>query len=147
MMLADFRWLARFAEGFRVWLKFFMRRKNMRSFAVRFFDIESSNRAGYLRRVRKSLFLLLIGLPSCGGIIYTDKVNSVSHKLELARDTKAEEYAPFEYYTAKEHVLKAQEQASKADYGDAIDLLNEADHAADHALQITAEAAKKGSNP
>jgi hypothetical protein len=124
-----------------------MARKNSSGFAACFFDVESSNRAGYLRGVRYALFLLLIGLPACGGIIYTDKVNTVSHKLELARDTKAEEYAPFEYYTAKEHLLKAQEQASKADYGDAIDLLNEADHAVDHALQMTAEAAKNGGKP
>jgi hypothetical protein len=84
-----------------------------------------------------------LGSVGCGGVAYTAKINSVEGKVEHAKEVQAETYAPYYYYSAKERVLKAREEAARADYGDALDLLDEADADADQAI-TQAEAVRKG---
>jgi hypothetical protein len=79
----------------------------------------------------------------CGGIAYTARANSVAGKVEAAKEVQAEQYAPYYYYAAKERVEKASQEAARADYDDALDLLDEAEADADQAVQ-QAEAVRKG---
>ena len=84
-----------------------------------------------------------LGSAGCGGVWYTARINTVEGKVEQAKEVGAEQYAPYEYYSAKERVLKAREEASRADYGDAVDLLDEAETFAEKAIQ-QARAVRKG---
>ena len=49
----------------------------------------------------------------------------------------AERYAPFEYWYAHEHLLKAKEEAASADYGDAIDYADTAQEYAEKAINLS----------
>jgi hypothetical protein len=69
----------------------------------------------------------------CGNAIYAVQVNAASSKVEEAHELGAEQYAPYEYYYAKEHLEKAQTEAAEADYSDAVDL-------ADKAIRLAREA-------
>jgi hypothetical protein len=51
----------------------------------------------------------------CGGTLYSVSAYSAQSKIETAQALGAERYAPYEYYYAKEHLLKAQEEAASAD--------------------------------
>jgi hypothetical protein len=51
----------------------------------------------------------------CGGSIYAITSSGASSKLEAAEALGAERHAPYEYWTAKEHLTKAREEASTAD--------------------------------
>ncbi len=75
-----------------------------------------------------------LSVAGCGGVLYTAKVNGVEAKVENAKELGAETSAPYEYYSARERVQKAKEEASRADYQDAIDLLDEAETFADKAV-------------
>jgi hypothetical protein len=90
-------------------------------------------------------FVAFAAVPSvgCGGVWYTARINSVEGKVEQAKEVGAEQSSPYEYYSAKERVLKAREEAARADYSDAIDLLDEAEEFADKAIQQAA-AVRKG---
>jgi hypothetical protein len=79
----------------------------------------------------------------CGGVAYSVRINSVEAKVEKAKELGAEENAPYEYYSAKERVEKAREEAARADYGDALDLIDEAETFADHAIKQSS-AVRKG---
>ena len=79
----------------------------------------------------------------CGGVMYTARINSVEGKVEAAKEVQAEQFAPYYYYSAKERVQKAKEEAARADYGDALDLLDEAENDALKAIE-QAEAVRKG---
>ena len=70
----------------------------------------------------------------CGGVLYSAKINGVEAKVERAKEMGAESTAPYEYYSARERVQKAKEEASRADYQDAVDLLDEAEKFVDQAL-------------
>ena len=97
-----------------------------------------------LRASRAFAAVAMVSLAAgCGGIAYTARVNSVEGKVEAAREVQAEQYAPYYFYAAKERVTKAQQEAARADYDDALDLLNEADADAEQAIQ-QAEAVRKG---
>lgn len=87
--------------------------------------------------------LASISSIGCGGVAYTAKINSVEGKVEQAKEVGAETYAPYYYYSAQSRVLKAREEAARADYGDALDLLDEADSDADQAIN-QAQAVRKG---
>ena len=88
-------------------------------------------------------FAVAVSSVGCGGVAYTARINSVEGKVEHAKEVQAEAYAPYYYYSAKERVLKAREEASRADYSDALDLLDEAEEDADKAI-TQAEAVRKG---
>ena len=89
-----------------------------------------------------SLSMLASGV-GCGGVIYSARANSVGAKVETAKEMGAETLAPYQYYSARERAEKAAEEASRADYGDALDLLDEAETFADKAIE-QAGAVKKG---
>jgi hypothetical protein len=80
------------------------------------------------------LCCLVIGLgfgsTGCAGVVYAYKANKAASQIESAKTMRAEEYAEYEYFYAKAHLLKAQEEAAEASYSDAIEL---ADVAADYA--------------
>jgi hypothetical protein len=81
-----------------------------------------------------------LAVGGCGGVFYTASALGAQSKLETAQALGAEKYAPYEYYYAKEHLTKAQEEASAADYGDAITLADEADKSADKAITLSKNA-------
>jgi hypothetical protein len=76
----------------------------------------------------------------CGGALYALSTSEASSKLEMARALGAERHAPYEYWLAKAHLDKAMEEASTADYGDAIQLADAAEQAADKAVTLSRQA-------
>jgi Domain of unknown function (DUF4398) len=84
--------------------------------------------------------ICLLGTSGCGGFFYAIYAGGATSKLETAQQLGAEKYAPYEYHYAKEHLLKAMEEASSADYGDAIDLAEEAEKSAEKAILLSKQA-------
>ncbi|SRR5260221_5012038 len=76
----------------------------------------------------------------CGNAIYAFQANSAANKVEEAHELGAEKLAPYEYYYAKQHLEKAQEEAAEADYSDAINLAEASEEYADKAIKLTKEA-------
>ena len=92
-------------------------------------------------RIQNIGLIALVGLLSgCGSVMYAVTINSASAKLEAAQTLGAEKYAPYEYYYAREHLTKAMQEASSADYGDAIDLADVAERYAEKALTLSRDA-------
>jgi hypothetical protein len=81
-----------------------------------------------------------VGTEGCGNAIYAIQVNAASEKVEEAHELGAEQYAPYEYYYAKEHLEKAQTEAAEADYSDAVDLAEASEDSADKAIRLSREA-------
>jgi len=75
-------------------------------------------------------------VTGCGNMIYAVNVNAAANKLEEAKELGAEQWAPYEYYYAKEHMLKAQSEAAEADYGDAAELASVSEEYAIKAIRI-----------
>ncbi len=73
-------------------------------------------------------------LSGCGSTLYAMEVSSAAAKLEAAEVIEAERFAPYEYYFAREHLIKAQEEAARADYSDAITFAEVASTYAEKAL-------------
>lgn len=86
-----------------------------------------------------SALLVVLG-SGCGNTLYAVQVNAASSKVEEARALGAEQYAPYEYYYAKEHLEKAQSEAAEADYSDAVDLAEASEDYADKAIRLAREA-------
>ena len=84
--------------------------------------------------------VLALCAVGCGNTIYAIQVNAASSKLEEAHELGAEKFAPYEYYYAREHLEKAQSEASEADYSDAINLAEVAEEYADKAIQLARDA-------
>jgi hypothetical protein len=80
----------------------------------------------------------------CGNTLYAIQANSASSKLAEAKELGAEQFAPYEYYYAKEHLDKAQSEAADADYSDATDLAEVAEEYADKAIRLAREAHRGG---
>ena len=76
----------------------------------------------------------------CGGTLYAFSASSAESRLETAEALGAANYAPYEYYYAREHLWKAKEEASVADYGDAIDFADIAGEYADKAIKLSRQA-------
>ncbi len=85
----------------------------------------------------------LASVGGCGGVVYSARINSVEAKVEKAKELGAESSAPYEYYSAKVRVERAQQEASRAEYGDALDLIDEAENFADRAINQSS-AVRKG---
>jgi hypothetical protein len=81
--------------------------------------------------------LCLFGATGCGGFFYAIYSSGATSKIETAQQLGAEKYAAYEYYYAREHLVKAMEEASSANYGDAIDLAEAAEKAADKAILLS----------
>jgi hypothetical protein len=86
------------------------------------------------------LFGILFSTTGCGGFFYAIYAGGATSKLETAQQLGAEKYAPYEFYYAQEHLWKAMEEASSANYGDAIDLVEDADKFAEKAITLTKQA-------
>ena len=82
----------------------------------------------------------VVGTTGCGNALYAVQANSASSKLEEARELGAEQYAPYEYFFAREHLQKAQSEASEADYSDAINLAETSEEYANKAIRLAREA-------
>jgi hypothetical protein len=98
---------------------------------------QSPARRAWLRPV---CLLILLNAAACGNTLYAVQANSASAKLEEARELEAEKFAPYEYYYAKEHLLKAQQEAAEADYGDATDLAEVSETYAEKAIRLARDA-------
>lgn len=83
---------------------------------------------------------LPIALGACGNTLYAVQVNAASSKLEEAHELGAEEYAPYEYWFALEHIDKAQTEASEGDYSDAVQLAEIGEQYAEKAIQLARDA-------
>ena len=94
------------------------------------------------RRAELALVGVAVALLStgCGNLLYAVQASSASSKVEEAHELGAEKLAPYEYYYAKEHLQKAQEEAAEADYSDAINLAEASEEYADKAIRLTKEA-------
>lgn len=64
--------------------------------------------------------LMSVALFGCGPTLYTVNILPASRVVEQARAAEASKHAPYEYYYAQEHLAKAREEASEANYQDAI---------------------------
>jgi hypothetical protein len=82
----------------------------------------------------------LLGLTGCGGFLYAINAGGAQSKLETAQQLGAEKYAPYEFYFAQEHLTKAMEEAAAAHYGDALDLVDDADKSAEKAITLSKQA-------
>jgi hypothetical protein len=93
-------------------------------------------RSGFL------VIALFAALPAvgCGGTMYAIQASSAAGKVEEAKHLGAEKLAPYEYTYAREHLQKAQSEASQGDYSDAIDFAEVAEQYADRAIKLTREA-------
>lgn len=82
---------------------------------------------------------VMLGLAAqgCGGVYYAATVNAASSRLEHAKEVGAEQYAPYEYYFAKEHLRQAQVEASEASYSDAAAYAETAEEYADKAIELS----------
>ncbi len=76
----------------------------------------------------------------CGNTLYAIRISTASSKLEEAHELGAEQYAPYEYWFAFEHIEKAQSEASEADYSDAAELAEVGEHYADKAIKLARDA-------
>jgi len=76
----------------------------------------------------------------CGNTLYAIQANSAASKLEEAQELGAEQYAPYEYFYAREHLHQAQTEAAEADYSDAVDLAETSEEYAEKAVRLTREA-------
>jgi len=84
--------------------------------------------------------LLGIAWGGCGNTLYAIQISSASSKLEEAHELGAEQYAPYEYWFAYEHIEKAQSEASEADYSDAVKLAEVGEEYADKAIKLARDA-------
>ncbi|MFW6050496.1 MAG: DUF4398 domain-containing protein [Myxococcota bacterium] len=64
--------------------------------------------------------LVLLAGAGCGPVIHTVNVVPASRAVEQAREARAAEHAPYEYYYAKAHLEEARDEASEAHYEDSI---------------------------
>ena len=87
-----------------------------------------------------SISACALGVGGCGNALYAIQVNSASSKLEEAAELGAEEYAPYEYWFALQHIDKAQTEASEGDYSDAVKLAEIGEEYADKAIQLARDA-------
>jgi hypothetical protein len=90
--------------------------------------------------VGAAAILCLLGGTGCGGFFYAIYVSGATSQIETAQALGAEKYAPYEYYYAQEHLHKAMEEASSANYGDAIHLADEAEESAKKAITLSKQA-------
>lgn len=90
--------------------------------------------------VGASAVLCLLGGSGCGNFFYAIYSSGATSQIEAAQALGAEKYAPYEYYYAQEHLHKAQELAASANYGDAINLADEAEESAKKAIVLSKQA-------
>ena len=91
-----------------------------------------------LARTKAALLVPIVcGLfvSGCGNTLYLVKVNEAEEDLHEAQEIGAEQYAPYEYYSAEARLKEAKKQAAQAEYGNASQLSNEASTYAESAIR------------
>lgn len=73
--------------------------------------------------------LLAAGASGCGPVWYTAEIISAESIVSEAEHADAADRSPYEYYLAREYLVKAREQASEASYEDAVHYAQEAHRA------------------
>jgi hypothetical protein len=86
---------------------------------------------------------LLASLTGCGNAFYVVYASGATNKLEEAKELGAEEYASYEYWMAREYLVKARSEAAEADFSDAISLAKESRGFSEKAIGL-ARAAHRG---
>jgi hypothetical protein len=76
-----------------------------------------------------SFAMLSAGVSGCGPVWYTAEIISAESIVSEAEHADAATLSAYEYYLAREYLVKAREQASEASYEDAVHYAQEA-HAA-----------------
>jgi hypothetical protein len=74
---------------------------------------------------------------ACGHPLYLARAAQTSAELGRAEQLDAAEKAPYEYYYALEHLREARSEASAAEYGDAVALLQVAFDYARRAVEVS----------
>jgi tetratricopeptide (TPR) repeat protein len=72
------------------------------------------------RVLRFFCFAAITLLCSCGAIQYTKQMEETEQAFTQAREQKAREYAPYEYYYAKAYLDQARVEAAHSSYENAI---------------------------
>ena len=90
----------------------------------------------------------MVPVLGCGPVEYINQVgNKAAGAVSAAKLASAERYAPYEYTAAEEYLHKAREEASHAEYQDAIEYGRKAEELANRARAITVERmAKEGAS-
>jgi predicted S18 family serine protease len=83
---------------------------------------------------------MAFAVVGCGNAIYSVQASAASNKLEEAHELGAEKLAPYEYYYAREHLQKAEEEAAEASYSDATNLAEESEDYAGKAILLSRDA-------
>lgn len=78
------------------------------------------------RRLGGLALVVTLFASGCGNTLYLVKVNEAEEDLQEAQEIGAEQYAPYEYYSAETRLKEAKKQAAQAEYGNASQLSNEA---------------------
>lgn len=78
-------------------------------------------------------------LPACGPSLYTFQILPASSAVHSAEQSGAPEHAPYEYWTAREYLEKAAEEANEGNYQDAIRFAERAREMGQAAQQRTAD--------
>ena len=105
-------------------------------------DLAASTASVRVRRVLVAGGVALGALlaSGCGNTLYAVQISAASSRLEEARELGAEQYAPYEYWYAYEHIQKAESEASEADYGDAVNLAETGEEYAEKAIKLARDA-------
>lgn len=90
------------------------------------------------RKTRAAAFGLLVACAAggCGPVLYQSAVSKAEGALISARENNAHWYAPYEYHYAQANLDKAYEEASHAEYEDAVNFAKAAQDYAGRALRI-----------
>lgn len=91
---------------------------------------------------RPVLALVLALLPACGPSLYTIQSLPASSAVHQAEQAGAAEHSPYEYWTAREYLEKAAEEANEGNYQDAIRFAERAREMGERAQRQTAERAR-----
>jgi hypothetical protein len=101
----------------------------------------------WLARVGVSALMSLaaLGVSGCGPVQSTAMISEAEVALEKARVVKAEQLAPYEYWSANEYLYKAREEWGYADFEASMDYATLSRKFAEEALKKTKEAPYTGS--
>lgn len=100
--------------------------------------------AAMFARVAVAL-LTIASFSACGPIQSTTRLNEAGVALERARVVEADRKAPYEYYSARFYLHKAEEEWSYSDFEASFDYATEAKRAAEAAILKAKEDPWEGS--
>jgi len=92
------------------------------------------------RAFRFFYFIAFVLLCSCGAIQYTRQMEETERAFTQAREQKAQQHAPYEYYYAKAYLNQARVEAARSSYENAVRYAKEAER---HCLRASEIALKR----